>query len=74
LYVPFAQVEHELTLDEDEYNPGTQRVQMVAPALVPVFVMDPGSQVTHDVAPALVPVFVTEPGSHFSQEASPGDP
>lgn len=69
-----AQVEHDATLEVNEYVPAAHLLHLIAPALVPVFVIDPAPQVTHDVAPALVPVFVTEPGSHFSQEASPGDP
>ena len=37
-----AQVEHEATVEDDEYVPPTQGVHVVAPALVPVFVMEPG--------------------------------
>ena len=85
-----AHVEHDATLEDNEYVPAAQGVQVVAPALVPVFVIDPAPQVEHDVvgdneyepaaqgvqvvAPALVPVFVMEPAVHVWQDASPGDP
>ena len=48
---PALQVEHESTPDEVEYNPGAQRVHMVAPALVPVFVMEPAAQVWQEASP-----------------------
>ena len=43
-----AQVEHDATLEENEYEPAAQGVHVVAPALFPVFVMDPALQVEHD--------------------------
>ena len=47
-WVILAQVEHDATLDANEYKPGVQKVHVVAPALVPVFVMEPAPQVEHD--------------------------
>ena len=43
-----AHVEHESTSDEVEYVPTAQGVHVVAPALVPVSVMDPAPQVEHE--------------------------
>jgi hypothetical protein len=47
--VMLAQVEHAATLDDDEYKPAAQAVHVVAPALVPEFVMDPALQFEHAV-------------------------
>ena len=43
-----AQVEHDATFEDDEYEPAAQGVHVVAPGLVPVFVIDPAPQVEHN--------------------------
>ena len=43
-----AQVEHDPTFDDNEYEPTAQGVHVAAPALVPVSVMDPAPQVEHN--------------------------
>ena len=43
-----VQVEQDATLEDNEYIPAAQGAHVVAPALVPVFVMDPALQVKHD--------------------------
>ena len=43
-----AQFEHDATAEDNEYEPVAQGVHVVAPAFVPVFVMDPAPQVAHD--------------------------
>ena len=42
-------VEHEATFDDNEYKPAAQRVHVVAPALVPVFVIEPAGHEEHEV-------------------------
>ena len=38
-------VEHEATFDDNEYEPAAQGVHVVAPGLVPLFVMEPAAHV-----------------------------
>ena len=40
-----AQVEHDSAAEVNEYFPGMQGVHVVAPGLVPVFVMEPAPHV-----------------------------
>ena len=40
-----VQFEHDATFEDNEYKPGAQREHVVAPALVPVFVMEPAAHV-----------------------------
>jgi hypothetical protein len=46
---PALQVEHEATAEDNEYKPGLQESHLIAPLLVPVFVMDPGLQTLQSV-------------------------
>ena len=39
------QVEHESTVEDNEYFPAAQGVHVVAPEFVPVFVMEPAAHV-----------------------------
>ena len=43
-----AQVEHDVTYEDNEYEPAAQVVHVVAPALAPVFVTDPAPQFEHE--------------------------
>ena len=43
-----AQVEHEATLEDNEYVPAVHRVHVVAPGFVLVFVMEPAPHVEHE--------------------------
>jgi hypothetical protein len=45
---PAGQVKHEAMFEDSEYKPAAHGVHVVAPALVPVFVMEPAAQVEHD--------------------------
>ena len=45
------QVEHDATLEDNEYKPRAQEIHVVAAALVPVFVIDPAPHSMHDVCP-----------------------
>ena len=47
-----AQVEHDATFEDDEYEPAAQGVHVVAPGLVPVFVTEPAA---HEEHPRFVP-------------------
>ena len=40
-----AQFEHEATAEDNEYEPAAHGVHVVAPAFVPVFVMEPAAHV-----------------------------
>ena len=46
-----VQVEHDATLEDNEYVPAAQGVHVVAPVLVPVFVNDMAPQVKHEATP-----------------------
>ena len=46
-----TQVEHDATFDDNEYKPAAQGVHVVAPALVPVFVMEPAAHVWQEASP-----------------------
>ena len=41
-------VKHDATFDDNEYKPAAQRAHVVAPLLVPVFVMYPAPQSEHE--------------------------
>ena len=43
-----VQLEHKATLDDNEYEPAAQGVHVVAPALVPVSVINPAPHDKHD--------------------------
>ena len=45
---PAAHSEHDATFDAAENFPAAHTVQLTAPVLVPVFVMDPARQSVHD--------------------------
>ena len=45
------QVEHDATLEDNEYKPGVHREHADAPAVVPLFVMEPAAHSMHDVCP-----------------------
>ena len=45
---PALQEVHEVTFEDNEYNPGAQRVHVDAPALGPVLVMDPALHDEHE--------------------------
>jgi len=64
-----AQVEHAATFEANEYEPAEQGEHVVAPALVPVFVMEPAPQVEHaatfddnEYRPGVQGVHVVAPG------------
>ena len=40
-----AHVEHDATLEDNEYKPGAQRAHVVAPVPAPVFVTEPAAHV-----------------------------
>ena len=42
-------VEHEATFEDNEYKPAAQGVHVVAPVLVPVFVIEPAAHEEHEV-------------------------
>ena len=46
---PGPQVEHNSTFEDKEYKPAVQLMHVVAPSLVPVFVMEPAPQREHEV-------------------------
>ena len=46
-----AHVEHEATLEDNEYKPAAQGVHVVAPGEVPVFAMEPAAHVWQEASP-----------------------
>ena len=46
-----VQFEHDATSEDNEYEPAAQGEHVVAPALVPEFVIDPAPHSMHDVCP-----------------------
>ena len=71
-----AHVEHDATLEDNEYVPAAQGVHVVAPALVPVFVMEPAPQLWQEASPEFpkypasqVVIFSFEPVVHWTVAA-----
>ena len=45
LHLPALHEAHDATFEDNEYKPGAQGVQLVAPVPAPVFVMEPAAHV-----------------------------
>ena len=46
-----AHVEHDVRVEDNEYEPAAQGIHVVAPALVPLFVMEPAAHVWQKALP-----------------------
>ena len=69
-YLPFGHDVHALTLDSLEYLPTAHAVQMLAPVLVPVFVIEPAAHCAQSLASfePVVPLYV--PGTQSTHAAT----
>ena len=69
-YLPFGHDVHAFTFDSLEYLPTAHALQMLAPALVPVFVIEPAAHCAQSLASfePVVPLYV--PGPQSTHEAT----
>ena len=67
-YRPVAQLIHASMFDAVEYLPTSHAVHLVAPALVPVLVMEPAVQFVHDTTVEAVEYL---PAAHVVQFVAP---
>ena len=70
VYVPARQSEHDAKVDAVEYLPAAHGVHELAPASVPVFVIEPAPHSMHDVAFDAVEYL---PASHAMHFVAPAD-
>ena len=69
-YLPAGQALHSATFDSLEYLPTAHAVQMLAPVLVPVFVIEPAAQSEHDFTSEAAEYL---PASHAVHVVAPVD-
>ena len=69
--MPATQSVHADAVDTVEYLPTAHAVQVLAPVLVPVFVIEPAAQLMHAES---VDAVEYVPASHAVQELAPAEP